>query len=152
LVKTNHNGNSGYPGLAWDPIEKAVIGYPNGGNTMYLLSLKTWTCKTETYGTQQGMDYPQDDAPTQGGGTFKHFSYFPDLDLFVLCNDPGNDCWYLRRRAAGVKHEKNNTGVYSVGEKTEQAALRPLTVPRRNSRLSKAVSDSNDMFHVRVQY
>jgi hypothetical protein len=109
LVRTNHNGNSGYPGLAWDPIEKIVIGYPNGGNTLYLLSPKTWTCKTEVYGSAQGIDYPQDDAPTQGGGTFKHFSYFPNLDLFVLCNDPRNDCWYLRRRVAEPKRTNGVT-------------------------------------------
>jgi hypothetical protein len=106
LVKANYNGNSGYPGLAWDPIEKVVVGYANGGNVLYLLSPKTWTCKTETYGSSQGVDYPQDDAPTEGGGTFKRFNYFPNLDLFVLCNDPRNDCWYLRRRRNDARTEK----------------------------------------------
>jgi hypothetical protein len=120
LVNTNHNGNSGYPGLAWDPVEKTVVGYPNGGNTLYLLSPKTWTCKSETYGSEQGLDYPQDDAPTQGGGTFKHFNYFPDLDLFVLCNDPRNDCWYLRRRVAQAKEKKTSEETYAAGETTEQ--------------------------------
>src|SRR5262249_21329158 len=34
LVTTTYNGNSGYPGLAWDPIDKVVVGYPNGGNLL----------------------------------------------------------------------------------------------------------------------
>jgi hypothetical protein len=98
LFSSSLNGNSGYPGVVWDPIDKAVVAYPNAGNVLYLLHPKTWTCTTETYGSTQGVDYPQDNAPTEGGGTFKHFNYFPKLDLYVLCNDPRSDCWYLSRR------------------------------------------------------
>jgi hypothetical protein len=98
LFSSSYNGNSGYPGVAWDPIDKVVVAYPNGGNVLYLLNPKTWTCTTETFGSKQGVDYPQDDAATEGGGTFKHFNYFTKLDVYVLCNDSRFDCWYLRRR------------------------------------------------------
>jgi hypothetical protein len=30
-------------------------------------------------------------------GTFGHFAYVPAYDVFVLCNDIHNDCWYLHR-------------------------------------------------------
>src|SRR5262249_44358620 len=49
-----------YQGLAWDPISHLVVIYPNGGNVLYLLNPKTWTCTTESYGSSQGVDYPQD--------------------------------------------------------------------------------------------
>jgi Bacterial Ig domain len=97
LNNTNYNGNSGYVGLAWDPISNAAIGYPNGGNVIYVLNPKTWTCTTETYGSTQGTDYPQNDVETSSSGTFKHFNYISSLDEFVLCNDPYNDCWVLHR-------------------------------------------------------
>jgi hypothetical protein len=96
---SGYNGNSGYVGLAWDPISHAVIGYPNGGNVIYVLTPKTWTCTTETYGSTQGTDYPQNDPSTSGSGTFKHFNYLSSLDEFVLINDPNNDAWVLHRRA-----------------------------------------------------
>ncbi len=96
---SGYNGNSGYVGLAWDPISHAVIGYPNGGNVIYVLTPKTWTCTTETYGSTQGTDYPQNDPATSGSGTFKHFNYISSLDEFVLINDPNNDAWVLHRRA-----------------------------------------------------
>ncbi len=97
LLNTTYNGNSGYPGLAWDPIDQVVVGYPNGGNVLYILNPKTWTCTTESYGSSQGTDYPQNDAATASSGTFKHFNYVSSLDEFVLCNDPYNDCWVLHR-------------------------------------------------------
>jgi hypothetical protein len=85
-------------GSAWDPIDHVVVIYPDTGNVLYMLNPKTWTCTTETYGSVQGTDYPQNTA-SGNRGTFKRFNYFPKLDVFVLCNDPYNDCWILRRRA-----------------------------------------------------
>jgi hypothetical protein len=87
-----------YQGLAWDPVSQQVVIYPNGTNTLYLLNPKTWTCTSETYGSTQGVDYPQDTVINNLGsnGTWKHFNYDPGLDVFVVCNDPYNDCWYLR--------------------------------------------------------
>jgi hypothetical protein len=102
-----------YPGLAWDPLDRRVVIYPNGyvngnpaGNVLYLLDPGTWTCTTETYGITQGVDYPQltPDVTLSGTyGTFGHFAYLPKNDIFILCNDWANDCWYLRRRRGGEK-------------------------------------------------
>jgi hypothetical protein len=95
-----------YPGVAWDPIEGVAVVYPNGGNVLYLLNPKNWTCTKETYGSKEQEDYPQSN-PRGSNGTFKRFSYLPALDLFVLCNDPYNDCWYLRRRRSEGKAAKS---------------------------------------------
>ncbi|HTC76956.1 MAG TPA: hypothetical protein VK684_15350, partial [Edaphobacter sp.] len=88
----------GYAAAAWDPIDNMVVLYPDQGNTLWLLNPKTWKCTTETYGSVKGTDYPQD-TNASGHGAFKRFNYFPTLDVFVICNDPQNDCWLLRRRA-----------------------------------------------------
>jgi hypothetical protein len=85
-----------YPGLVWDPVDQVVVGYPGSGNTIWLLSPKTWTCTTETHGSTKGVDYPQD-ANANLAGIFKHFNYFPSIDTYVVCNDPNNDCWSLKR-------------------------------------------------------
>jgi hypothetical protein len=90
-----------YPGVAWDPISNRVIVYLNGGNALYLLDPATWTCTVELHGSVQGVDYPQNTLIPSGSaaaGTFKKFSYFPNLDVFALCNDPEKDCWTLKRR------------------------------------------------------
>jgi hypothetical protein len=102
--------NTGYPGLAWDPIDRKVVIYIGKGNVIYLLDPHTWKCTTETYGSVQTVDYPQNTAANAcsatGQCTFKRFSYFPKLDIFLLVNDYANDAWYLRRpRGNGqVKH------------------------------------------------
>jgi hypothetical protein len=91
------NANPQYMGAVWDPIGKRVVIYPNAGNVIWYLDPTTWTCSSETYGATQGSDYPQDTPlPSGDAGTFGHFAYDPAFDVFVLCNDPYNDCWYLR--------------------------------------------------------
>lgn len=99
-----------YPGLAWDPIARLAVIYPGTGNTLYLLDPKTWKCTTESYGSTQGTDYPQNTVASacdnSGTCVFKRFAYYPGLDVFVLLNDYQNDAWYLRRRRANmqIKH------------------------------------------------
>ena len=89
--------NSQYQGVIWDPVGHRVVIYPNGGNILYYLDPKTWTCTSETYGSVQGTNYPQNPPiPSGDSGTFKRFNYFPSFDVFVMCNDPKKDCWYLR--------------------------------------------------------
>jgi len=91
------NANPQYMGAQWDPIGKRVVIYPNAGNVIWYLDPATWTCSSETYGATQGTDYPQNTPlPSGDAGTFGHFAYDPTFDVFVLCNDPYNDCWYLR--------------------------------------------------------
>jgi hypothetical protein len=93
-----NTSNFQYPGVAWDPIGKRVLIYPNQGSTIYWLNPVTWTCTTEVYGATQGTDYPQNTANISNGdsGTFGHLRYDPTFDVFAMCNDPNNDCWYLR--------------------------------------------------------
>ena len=92
-------------GLVWDPIALQVVVYPNYGNVIYMLDPATWTCTSETYGSTQGTDYPQNTDAGYGGqginsgdeGTFGHFQYSAANDVFLLCNNWKSDCWYLRR-------------------------------------------------------
>lgn len=91
------NANPQYMGAQWDPVGNRVVIYPNTGNVIWYLDPATWTCSSEVYGATQGNDYPQDTPlPSGDAGTFGHFAYDPTFDVFVLCNDPYNDCWYLR--------------------------------------------------------
>jgi hypothetical protein len=89
-----------YPGAQWDPIDKVVVIYPSQGNVLYLLNPATWTCTTETWGSTQGVNYPQNSNSEKNGAdqfTFKHFAYFPNIDAYVLINDAINDAWILHR-------------------------------------------------------
>jgi hypothetical protein len=91
------NANPQYMGAFWDPVGKRVAIYPNSGNAIWYIDPTTWTCTSETYGSTQGTDYPQSTPlPSGDAGTFGHFAYDPVLDVAVLCNDPFNNCWYLR--------------------------------------------------------
>jgi len=91
------NVNPQYMGAFWDPVGKRVAIYPNAGNTVWYIDPTTWTCSSETYGTTQGTDYPQGTPlPSGDAGTYGHFGYDPVLDVAILCNDPYNNCWYLR--------------------------------------------------------
>ncbi len=91
------NTNPQYMGAFWDPVGKRVAIYPNAGNTIWYIDPTTWTCSSETYGTTQGTDYPQNTPlPSGDAGTYGHFGYDPVLDVAILCNDPNNNCWYLR--------------------------------------------------------
>jgi len=99
LVSGNAGTDGQYPGMVWDPVAGQVVAYPNGGNALVILDPITWTCMTEAYGSMQGTDYPQNTIMLSGDtGTFGHFQYLPAYDIFVLCNDPSKDCWYLRRK------------------------------------------------------
>jgi hypothetical protein len=90
---------TGYPMMAWDPIDRAIRVLPNGSNTQYLISpntaSSTWNCTTETYGSTQGTNYPPA-MNTSMRGVYGRFNYFADWDVFVLCNDATQDCWYLK--------------------------------------------------------
>lgn len=91
------NSNAQYMGAFWDPIGKRVAIYPNVGNTIWYIDPTTWICSSETYGSTQGADYPQNTPlPSGDAGTYGHFGYDPVLDVAILCNDPHNNCWYLR--------------------------------------------------------
>lgn len=102
-------------GLAWDSALGLMVGYPGGGNQIYLLNTSTkpidtpfgsvpsHKCLDVTVSTnaspQSGGDFPQDPEGTghQGNlGVFGRFRYFPSLDVFVVVNSRDHDAWILR--------------------------------------------------------
>lgn len=88
-----------YVGTNYDPIGRRIVMWPGTGNTVWYMDTGTWSCTSETYGSIKQLDYPQDtdtENDPSATGTFTRFGYFPAYDIFVLCNDPRNDCWYLR--------------------------------------------------------
>ncbi len=112
-------------GLAWDSALGLMVGYPGGGNQVYLLNtgpkdmvtpfgtVPSHRCLDVAISTKpspvKGVDYPPDPEGTgrEGNlGVYGRFAYFPSLDIFVLVNDRGRNAWILRlterrtRRAA----------------------------------------------------
>ncbi len=102
-------------GLAWDSALGLMVGYPGGGNQVYLLNTGPNAVSTP-YGSVpshqcldvpismnpspvKGIDYPQDPEGTQAGdnyGIYGRFGYLPSLDVFVIMNDHTQDAWILR--------------------------------------------------------
>src|SRR5262249_11892878 len=88
-----------YSGLRWDPALGLLVGYPGGGNQIFLLNAGPSTigtaygdvpshkCLTVAIGSQKGIDYPQDPEMANGAyftGINQRFAYFPSQDAFVL--------------------------------------------------------------------
>ena len=90
---------SGYPIMAWDPVARVIRVLVDGSNVQYLLkpstTSTTWNCTTETYGSSVGVNYPPAMASTMRG-IYGRWNYFADWDVYILCNDPTQDCWYFR--------------------------------------------------------
>jgi Galactose oxidase, central domain len=102
-------------GLAWDSALGLMVGYPGGGNQVYLLNtgpkdmvtpfgtVSSHRCLDVAVSTKsspvKGVDYPPDPEGTghEGNlGVYGRFAYFPSLDIFVLVNDRGRNAWVLR--------------------------------------------------------
>jgi hypothetical protein len=102
-------------GLAWDSALGLIVGYPGGGDQVYLLNtgpadintrfgnVPSHKCLDVTLSTkaspQKGVDYPPDPEGTgrEGNlGVFGRFAYFPSLDVFVVVNNRTADAWILR--------------------------------------------------------
>jgi len=101
-------------GLTWDSALGLMVGYPGGGNQIYLLntgpkdvatpfgSVASHRCLDVPISMKtspvKGVDYPPDPEGTGGdaNGVFGRFAYFPSLDVFVLVNNRGQDAWILR--------------------------------------------------------
>jgi hypothetical protein len=108
-------------GLAWDSALGLMVGYPGGGNQVYLLNtspkdivtplgmVPSHKCLDIAIRTKpspvKGVDYPPDPEGTgrEGNlGIYGRFAYFPSLDVFVLVNDRDQDAWILRLTGKGV--------------------------------------------------
>ena len=102
-------------GLAWDSALGLIVGYPGGGNQVYLLNTGPQAVVTP-FGTvlshkcldvpislnpspQKGVDYPQDPEDASSGenwGIFGRFAYLPSLDTFVMMNDRTMNVWTMQ--------------------------------------------------------
>jgi hypothetical protein len=86
--------NSAYPGLAYDPVQHAIVGW-SGGNSVYVFNPDTKTCTPLTF--------PNGPAEPQRNGTHGRFRYFEKLDVFALVNDVGQNAFALRLRPAPAR-------------------------------------------------
>jgi len=92
----NDLGSNQAPGLAFDPIDKKVIGYSaNFGNTIRVIDLSNNTCTSETYANGPPVNTDIQDHPIRG-----RFRYSAKEDAFIIHPNPLYNGWYLRRRAA----------------------------------------------------
>jgi hypothetical protein len=76
-----------YPGLAYDPVQKLVVGWA-GGNNVYLYNATTDSCTSVTYSNGPGSQ--------QANGTFGRFRYFPSLGVFAVVNGWQENGYTLR--------------------------------------------------------
>ena len=81
--------SASYPGLAYDPVQKLIVGWA-GGDTVYLFNPDTKTCTPVTY--------PNGPGAQQQNGTHGRFRYFANLDVFALVNDVRQDAFLFRLR------------------------------------------------------
>lgn len=81
--------NSGYPGLAYDPVADRIVAW-NGGNTVYSLNLDTNTWTPTTYSGGPGAAI--------NAGTYKRFSYSPASNAFVVVNQMDSNATTLKMR------------------------------------------------------
>jgi len=79
--------NSVSPGLAYDPVSERIVGW-NGGDTVYFLDIDTKSWQAVPY-----VGGPGNAAPN---GTFKRWSYAPQLNVFVVVNSIDRDAFVLR--------------------------------------------------------
>ena len=79
--------NANFPGLAYDPVQKVVVGWA-GGDTVYLFNPDTKTCTPVTY--------PNGPGAPQTNGTHGRFRYFPSLGVFAVVNDVDENAYTLR--------------------------------------------------------
>ena len=84
------SGMSGnWPGVAYDSVLDRIVEWPGSGNTVYLFDSVTKTCVPQTFagGPQAGSGI--------NNGTFGRFRYFPELNAYVIVNDPELDAQAL---------------------------------------------------------
>jgi len=91
-----------HPGIAFDSVANDFVGWPNQGDSVYILTPDTLnkrlTCQKQTF-----ANGPPNSAHTTAGanttnGTFGRFRYFPALDVFVVVNDWNIPAYVLRLR------------------------------------------------------
>jgi hypothetical protein len=92
---------SGTPGIAFDSVANDFVGWPNQGDSVYIMTPDTvnqrLTCQKLTF-----ANGPPNSAhrslPNTTNGTFGRFQYFPGPDVFVVVNDGDIPAYILRLR------------------------------------------------------
>lgn len=87
------------PGLAYDPVQDRVVGWPDFGPTLYLYDSHSNSCSTVTYAENAPPDSTHTGSPHSSNGTFGRFQYFPEYGVFVLVNDSNLNVRTLRLTA-----------------------------------------------------
>jgi hypothetical protein len=76
-----------YPGLAYDPVQDKMVGWP-GGDSVYLFDADAKSCTKVTY--------PGGPGAQNSNGTNGRFRYFPSLKVFAVVNDWQKNAFALR--------------------------------------------------------
>ncbi|MGC1606033.1 MAG: hypothetical protein WA748_10930 [Candidatus Acidiferrum sp.] len=91
------------PGIAYDSIANDFVGWPNQGNSVYILTPDTvnqrLTCQVLTFANGPPNSAQASNTPNTSYGTFGRFQYFPALDVFVVVNDWNIPPYILRLRS-----------------------------------------------------
>jgi len=94
--------NSANPGLTFDSVAGDFVGWPNQGNSVYILTPdpanQRLTCTKDTFANGPPNSADANDTPNTSYGTFGRFQYFPAIDAFVLINDWNIPAYILKLR------------------------------------------------------
>jgi hypothetical protein len=97
--------NASNPGFVYDPVANDFVGWPNEGNSVYIMTPDTvnkrLTCQVVTFPNGPPNSAHANNAPNTSLGTFGRFQYFPAFDSFVLVNDWNIPAYILRLRGGG---------------------------------------------------
>jgi hypothetical protein len=90
------------PGIAYDSVANDFVGWPNQGNSVYIMTPDTvnkrLTCQVLTFANGPPNSAQASNTPNTSNGTFGRFQYFPALDAFVVVNDWNIPAYVLRLR------------------------------------------------------
>jgi hypothetical protein len=96
--------SSASPGFTFDSVANDFVGWPNQGNSVYILTPdpvnKRLTCQKQTFASGPPNSAQGGGGANTSNGTYGRFRYFPGLDVFVLVNDWNIPAYVLRLRSA----------------------------------------------------
>lgn len=121
-TQTSCQGALGYwAGMTWDSKRNVMAIFPSSNNcsgaactapfkTVYLLNpdptnsvtvtyqgsartIAPQQCLAVSYGSTQGVDYPQQ---SWGPGVYSRFKYYPNEDIYLFIPHPNTNAWILR--------------------------------------------------------
>jgi hypothetical protein len=99
---SNIDSDAAYPGFVFDPVAEDFVGWPSGGNSIYILTPDTvnqqFTCQKMTFPGGPPNSAHDTNSPNTTHGTYGRFNYFPASDAFVLVNDWNIPAYILRLR------------------------------------------------------